>query len=336
MAVKLKDVAARAGVSIKTVSNVVRGHKVLPETLARVQQAIDELGYRPNLSARSLREGRTGVIALAVPDLTLPYFAELARSVITAAEARGWTVLVDETDGARKRELVVLEGIRSPLIDGAIFSPLALGREDEATRNPAVPLVLIGERLFPGTVDHVAIDNVAAARAAVDHLVGRGRRRIAAVGVQSAPTGETARLRLEGWRAGMHAAGLVPSGDLQVPALRWHRTDGYDAVRRLLAQGPPPDALVCFNDLLAVGALRALREAGLDVPGDVAVVGIDDIEEAAFTSPALTTVAPDKAAIAHTSVDLLARRIEDRSAGRVDGERHDVVASFSLVVRQSS
>ena len=336
MAVGLKDVAARAGVSIKTVSNVVNGQKVLPDTRERVQQAIDELGYRPNLSARSLRQGRTGVIALAVPELTLPYFAELARSVITAAEARGWTVLVDETDGLRARELLVLEGIRSPLIDGAIFSPLALGPDDEATRNPAVPLVLLGERLFPGTVDHVAIDNVAAARAGVVHLAERGRRRIAAVGAQSCPTGETARLRLEGWRAGMAAAGLQATTALEAPAARWHREDGYDAVRGLLAQGPPPDALLCFNDLLAVGALRALREAGLDVPGDVAVVGIDDIEEGAFTCPALTTVAPDKSAIARTSVDLLAQRIDDRSAGRVDEERHDVVASFSLVVRASS
>jgi DNA-binding LacI/PurR family transcriptional regulator len=336
MAVGLKDVAALAGVSIKTVSNVVNGQKVLPDTLARVQQAIDELGYRPNLSARSLRQGRTGVIALAVPELTAPYFAELARSVITAADARGWTVLVDETDGSRARELLVLEGIRSPLIDGAIFNPLALGRDDEATRNPAVPLVLIGERLFPGAVDHVAIDNVAAARAAVDHLVERGRRRIAAVGVQSAPAGETARLRLDGWRAGMEAAGLAPSADLQVPAARWHRDEGYDAVRRVLAAGPRPDALFCFNDLLAVGALRALREAGLDVPGDVAVVGIDDIDESAFTSPTLTTVAPDKTGIARASVDLLAQRIEDRVAGRSGGERHDDVASFSLVVRQSS
>ena len=134
MAVGLKDVAAHAGVSIKTVSNVVNGARVLPDTRARVEAAIAELGYRPNLSARSLRSGRTGVIALAVPDLTSPYFAELARSVITAAESRGWTVLVDQTDGARERELLVLEGIRSPLIGGAIFSPLALGSEDRAAR----------------------------------------------------------------------------------------------------------------------------------------------------------------------------------------------------------
>jgi DNA-binding LacI/PurR family transcriptional regulator len=336
MAVGLKDVAARAGVSIKTVSNVVNGQKVLPETLQRVQRAIDELGYRPNLSARSLRQGRTGVIALAVPELTSPYFAELARSVITAAEARGWTVLVDQTDGSRDRELLVLEGIRSPLIDGAIFSPLALGPDDAATRNAQVPLVLLGERLFPGAVDHVAIDNVAAARTAVGHLVGSGRRRIAVIGAQSDPAGETARLRLRGWREALEGAGLEPAADLMVPAPRWHREDGYDAVHGLLASGPPPDALFCCNDLLAIGALRALREARRRVPDDVAVVGIDDIEESAFTDPGLTTVAPDKAAIARTSVELLAQRIEERATGRPGEERHDLVADFSLVVRESA
>jgi LacI family repressor for deo operon, udp, cdd, tsx, nupC, and nupG len=121
-----------------------------------------------------------------------------------------------------------------------------------------------------------------------------------------------------------------------VPAPRWHREDGYDAVRGLLASGPPPDALFCCNDLLAIGALRALREARRRVPDDVAVVGIDDIEESAFTDPGLTTVAPDKAAIARTSVELLAQRIEERATGRPGEERHDLVADFSLVVRESA
>ena len=342
MAIGLKDVAARAGVSIKTVSNVVNGARVLPDTRVRVEAAIEELGYRPNLSARSLRSGRTGVIALAVPDLTVPYFAELARAVIVAAEERGWTVLVDQTDGSRERELLVLEGIRSPLIDGAIFSPLALGHEDRAARNHAVPLVLIGERIFPGSVDHVAIDNVAAAREGVEHLIGRGRRRIALVGDQHVMTAETARLRTAGWRAAHEAAGLEASPELVAPAARWHRDDGYDAVRSLLASGARPDALFCCNDLLAVGALRALAEAGLRVPDDVAVVGMDDIEESRFTSPALTTIAPDKDGIARTSVDLLAGRIDQSIERRGAAEstppddHQDVRAGHRLVVRESS
>jgi DNA-binding LacI/PurR family transcriptional regulator len=336
--VSLRDVAARAGCSIKTVSNVVNGQKVLPETRERVQQAIDELGYRPNLSARSLRQGRTGVIALAVPELTSPYFAELARNVIDAAQARGWTVLVDETDGVRDRELLVLQGIRSHLIDGAIFSPLALGRDETAPLHPQVPLVLLGERLVPGPVDHVAFDSTAAARAAVTHLLDRGRRDIAVIGVQSAACGETARLRLAGWRLALEQAGLQPDPALMATAPRWHRHDGYEAVRRMLGSGARPDALFCCNDLLAIGAMRALAEAGLSVPDDVAVIGIDDIEEGRFTTPALSTISPDKKAIADASVGLLALRLEEATGSRPGQplEHQDVQTSFELVIREST
>lgn len=339
MAVGLKDVAALAGVSIKTVSNVVNGQKVRPETLDRVQRAIDELRYQPNLSARSLRTGRTGVIALAVPELTSPYFAELARSVIAAAAAQGWTVLVDETDGLRERELPVLHGIRSHLIDGAIFSPLALGREEPAPLRPDLPMVLLGERLFTGHVDHVAFDNIAAAQTAVQHLLDRGRSRIAAIGLQTTPVGETARLRLAGWRAALAGAGHTPDDDLVVPAARWHREDGYRATQELLASGVRVDALFCCNDLLAVGALRALVEVGLRVPQDVAVIGIDDIEEGRYVSPSLTTISPDKHAIAGEAVRLLALRIQQRRTPGMetsDPDRHDIETPFELIVREST
>jgi DNA-binding LacI/PurR family transcriptional regulator len=341
VAVSLKDVAARAGVSFKTVSNVVNGQQVRPDTLERVQRAIDELGYRPNLSARSLRRGRTGVIALALPELTAPYFAELARAVIGAAEARGWTVLVDETDGNRARELEVLRGIRSHLIDGAILSPLALGRDEDTPPHPQVPLVLLGERLFPGPVDHVAFDNVAAADTAVTHLLERGRHRIAALGHQSSRTAETARLRLSGWRQALEAGGQAADGDLVLTADRWHREDGYAAVQEMLAttsRRARPDALFCCNDLLAIGALRALAEAGVRVPDDIAVIGIDDIEEGRFTSPSLTTIAPDKQSIAERSIELLALRLDEgRSATRApEHPPQDVETSFTLVVREST
>ena len=339
MPIGLKDVAERAGVSFKTVSNVVNGRAVRPATRERVQRAIDELGYRPNASARSLRLGRSGVIALALPELSSPYFAELGQCVIAAAEAKGWTVLVDETHGARERELEVLRGIRSQLIDGAIFSPLALGREEPGPLNLRIPLVLLGERLFAGQVDHVAFDNIAAARTAVQHLLDRGRQRIAAVGAQTSQTGETARLRLTGWRAALTGAGRDPDARLVVSADAWHRADGYRAARDVLGRGVRPDALFCFNDLLAVGAMRALAEAGVRVPDDVAVIGIDDIEEGRFATPSLTTISPDKLAIAEHSVDLLDKRLTERPGepGRARVlEQQDIETGFELVVREST
>lgn len=330
----LKDVAARAGVSIKTVSNVVNGYQhIRPDTRQRVQEAINELGYRPNLSARSLRRGRTGVIALALPELTSPYFAEVARSVIAAAEQRGWTVLIDQTDGLRDRELLLLQGIRSHLIDGAIFSPLALGQGDAATLRSEVPLVLLGERVFAGSVDHVAIDNVAAADTAVRHLVTRGRRRIAAIGAQTSPTAETARLRLTGYRQALMETGTALLPHLIASTANWRRADGAQAARELIATSQPPDAIFCGNDLLALGALRALIQAGVRVPDDIAVIGIDDIEDTRFSTPALTTVAPDKGAIARLSVQLLASRIDDVDPALPP---QDLQAGFQLEVREST
>jgi len=328
------DVAALAGVSVKTVSNVVNGYEhVRPQTRAKVQQAIDDLGYRPNLSARSLRRGQTGIIALAVPELTSAYFAEIARGVIENAEERGLTVLVDQTDGRRERELLVLQGIRSNLVDGAIFSPLALGRDDGPALRAKVPLVLLGERVFDGNADHVAFDNVAAARVAVEHLVARGRTQIAVIGAQNPRTAETAHLRIQGYRDAVRSAGLSTPAAFEVQVDHWHRADGAKAARRLLSGSSRPDAIFCCNDVLALGAIRELHLAGVRVPDDIAVVGIDDIEEAAFSTPSLSTVAPDKAALAKLSVQLLVERISNPSPRTAP---RDIQVGFELIVRDSS
>jgi DNA-binding LacI/PurR family transcriptional regulator len=329
---RLKDVAERAGVSVKTVSNVVNGYvHVRPDTRARVEEAIAELNYRPNLSARHLRKGRTGVIALAVPELDIPYFAELARHVVTAAAEYGWTVLIDQTGGRREPERVVASGITDHLIDGLIFSPLALTAEDLASLD-GTPMVLLGERVDHGPADRVVIDNVTAAREITEHLIQFGHRRIAAIGSQRTDEGASARLRLAGYVEALRAAGLPYDDALVAPATAWHRADGAAAMRGLLTTGVRPDAVFCFNDTLALGALRALHEAGLRVPEDVAVVGFDDIEDGRFSVPTLSTVAPDKERIARLAVELLADRLDgDRSA-----PARALKAPYHLELREST
>lgn len=332
MAVGLRDVARLAGVSVKTVSNVVHDYPhVSDETRKRVEGALVELGYKPNLSARHLRGGRSGVLALAVPELREPYFAELAQNVVSEADRKGYTVLIDQTEGRPSRERLVLEGIRAQLIDGLIFSPLALGRRDLARRVDATPMVLLGERVSGEVADHVAIDNVAAARQAVAYLASLGRRRVAAIGAQHMPSGTTARLRLLGYRQALEQAGLAYDPDLVAETPTFHRAEGRVAMQRLLAHARP-DAVFAFNDLLALGAMRACFEAGAQVPDDVAVVGFDDIEEGTFTTPSLTTVAPDKPAIAATAVGLVLARI---GCGAACLPR-EVVASHTLLVREST
>ncbi|WP_079165378.1 LacI family DNA-binding transcriptional regulator [Streptomyces sampsonii] len=312
MGVSLKDVAQRAGVSVKTVSNVVNNYQhVTPGMRARVQQAIDELGYRPNLTARHLRKGRTGIIALAVPEFGNPYFAELAGAVIDAAARHDYTVLVDHTAGLRENELLVSQGFRAHVIDGLILSPIHLETEDLTGRTGAGPLVLLGEREYEAPYDHIAIDNVAAAREAVGHLVALGRRRIAFLGSRTGRERQPAHLRLRGWRQELEAHGLPADDSLVVVTDGYGRADGAHAMAALLDRGAAPDAVFAYNDLIAIGAMRTLAERGLSVPGDVAVVGFDDIEEARYGTVSLTTVSPDKEAIARLAVDSLVAQLKD-------------------------
>jgi DNA-binding LacI/PurR family transcriptional regulator len=333
MATTLKDVALRAGVSIKTVSNVVNGYPHVKEEMrARVQAVLEELNYQPNLPARYLRSGHTGVIALAIPELSNSYFSEIGKTVSAAATAHSYTVLLDHTWGERANELLVLNGLRPHLIDGVILSPFELKHEDLQNRQVKIPLVLLGESLLDVPYDHVVIDNVAAARLATAHLLSLGRKRIAAIGVQGKPLSETGALRLRGYSEALAEAGQSFNPRLVAPVESYDRSSGLQAMRQLLALESPPDAVFCFNDFLALGAIRALHKAGLRAPEDVAVVGFDDIEEGRFSTPSLTTIAPDKEKIGELAVSLLLGRIEGRRNG--PGERFDV--PFRLVVREST
>jgi DNA-binding LacI/PurR family transcriptional regulator len=329
---KLSDVAVRAGVSVRTVSNVVNHYRyVAPDTRRRVQQAIDELGYRPNLAARQLRRGRTGMIGLVVPEISSPYFGELASAVVAAAAGRGWTVLIDETEGDAERERLLLGSSGARLVDGLIFSPWALSAEELNRRPGAVPVVLLGERDADGLVDHVAIDNLAAAAEATQHLLALDRRRIAAIGLQPHLSNNTAAQRVRGYRSALAAAGIAPEAALELPVRTLHRAEGYAAMQALLGQKVRPDAVFCFTDQLALGALRALAEAGVRVPDDVAVLGFDDIEDGRYAVPSLSTIAPAKDEIAVLALDRLVARI----GGVVEPVR-DIVAGHRLLPREST
>jgi DNA-binding LacI/PurR family transcriptional regulator len=335
MAARLRDVAERAGVSIRTVSNVVNGYAHVSEPKrTRVEAAVAELGYTPNVMARNLKNGRTGLIALVVPELDVAYFAELARAVITMAREHGFTVVVDQTDGepGRERELIGRDGSKT-MFDGVILSPLALTQDDLAKRDATRPLVLLGERIADSDYDHVAIDNVAAAREATAHLLDLGRRRVAAIGDQPYDTGETAQLRTRGYRLAHADRGLQVDESLIVPIPRFHYDDGLRAMQQLLdAPAGPPDAVFCFNDLVALGAMRAIHLAGLSVPGDIAVVGFDDAEAGQFNTPSLTTIAPDKQAIARLAIERMVARLGNGA----DEEPAELWAPWKLVVRESS
>lgn len=338
MTVTMREVALVAGVSPKTVSNVVNNHPyVHPVTRARVQQAIAELGYRPNHSARGLRSGRTGVIGLAVPEMRQAYFAELADAVIAAASKRNLSVIVGQAGGDRKREVEILtNGLRQT--DGLLFSPERLGTEDRDLLTCVdFPLVMLGERIFGGPTDHVTMHNVSASRAAVEHLIELGRRRIAVVGAH--PDNRTGQLRpsdlrVQGYREALVAADIPHDRGLERAVAPWHPQNGADATRQLLESGIDFDAIFALNDALALGVLRALGEAGRVVPDDVAVIGFDNITTGRFTVPSLSSVDPGRDEIAETAVRMLVERIEWGSATWRPPRLHK--AGFHIVVREST
>jgi len=334
MSITMHDVARVAGVSIKTVSNVINDYPYIrAETRQRVLDAIDELGYRPNLSARGLRSGRTGVISLIIPDLRNPYFAELADSVMRAARRQNLSVIIEQSGADRQTELDLLAGPRMQAVDGILYSVLALGEEDAHLLDAVTtPLVLLGERIFHGPTDHVTMRNAEASRAATDHLLASGRRRIVALGAHRGEVVGSAGLRLGGYREALDAAGIAFDDRLVVEVGGWFRSGGAEGMRGLLASGTPFDGVVAFNDVLALGAMRVLQEAGLRIPDDVAVIGFDDIDETRYTLPTLATINPGRDEIAEVAVRFLVERITSPSG--IAPREH--LADFTVVARESA
>ncbi len=337
--VTMREIAERLGVSIKTVSNVVNERpNVGPATRERVQQAIRELNYRPQVGAQQMRTGTSGLITLAIPSLAGTYFSELAQAFADEAQRRRRSIMLHSTAAGRDEEASVLSGFTRVLGDGVVFNPLLIGEDVIAGLGRTIqPTVFVGEHLaetaLPAGSDYVRTDNERAARDATAHLLGLGRTRIAYLGML--PTTEarqahsTSRLRLGGVRRALTEAGAAEPVVPTVPT--WSQEGGLSAVRELMEAHPEVDGIVCGNDDLARGVLLGLRMAGIDVPGQVAVIGYDNIHEAAFTTPPLTTIDPDKQALAATVLDLLIERI-----GGYDGPARVIEAPYRLVVRGSA
>jgi DNA-binding LacI/PurR family transcriptional regulator len=332
----MRDVAELAGVSVKTVSNVVRDWPyVAPETRKRVQDALDSLGYRLNLSARTLRSGRSGIIALAVPSLDSPYFAELTAELVRQAAGLGWAILVDQTDADPARERHVVEGLRGRLIDGLIYSPSALSASDIAGLRPQrTPTILLGEHVPDLAGDSVAIDYEAASLRMTEHLLTIDRQ-IAAIGIQRNLAVDASRLRAAGFDAALARAGLEPRDVLHLEVDAFSRSEGARAMGRLLAGPQRPKVVFCFSDLLALGAVHEALRQGLRIPEDIAVAGFDDIEEGRFAAPPLTTIRPDRPAIVAAALRFLQDRLsEPDTEANLDSRR--ATPGFELIVRAST
>lgn len=290
-ALTIIDIARAAGVSKSTVSLVLKGSPLVKsETRERVEQVMDRFGYVYNRGAANLRTARSNMIGMIISDLMNPFFSELAAGIEDALYARGFVSILANTNEDCDRQTAVLRSMREHGVAGIIMSP-ARGTDAWrlATDLPkGVPTVITMRRVIGSPLAYVGPDNQAGARAAVEHLIRLGNRRIAFLGgFTSAIT--TQRERLGGWREALVAAGL-PSDDALVFESMPTREGGQDAAAAALAAPHRPDAFFCYNDIVAIGALRALADQGIRVGVDFGVVGFDDIPEAGHTAPPLTTV----------------------------------------------
>ncbi|MBO0812592.1 MAG: LacI family DNA-binding transcriptional regulator [Microlunatus sp.] len=332
MKVRMVDVAREAGVSPKTVSNYLNGYPFMSEhTTERVRRAVESLGYVPNRSAQTLRTGKIGIIGLAVPNLRAPYFAELASLVTEAAEERGYTLLIEQTGGSLDRERRAVRGVGPQALDGMIVSALKLSAEAVTAAKDVMPLVMLGEWTHPAGVPYVGVDNVAAARAATEHLIMLGRRRIAAVGTISDVPSGTWGVRLAGYRAALQNAGITVDETLLPRVKNFQFDQGAAAMLELLSSSEPPDAVFCFSDMLAIGALSVLNARGIRVPDDIAVMGWDDVLLARYAWPPLTSVRVATDGVARVAVDYLLKQLHGEPI-----ERTEHYVSFEIVPRRST
>jgi len=331
--VTMQDVAKAAGVSTMTVSNVLNNYPhIRDETRDRVLRAIDELGYRVNVAARNLRAGRTNTIGFAVPEVDRPYFGQLASRIIAKASAAGYRVVIEQTGADRENELSAIVSSRNRMYDALILSAVGLGTADRELLRVDFPMVILGETVFEGPVDHIALPNVEGTFAATRHLIAQGSRRIAMVEGEDSLPPNVSSLRHGGYLRALRTAevDIDPALSIGIPELTL--AEGRNAAERLADLEVSFDGVVCVTDTVALGVMRGLADRGIRVPEDVRVIGFDAIEEGEFSIPRLSTVAPDHDEVAALAVDLVLRRI----AGDTRWEPREFVSSFRVIARESS
>ena len=321
--VTLADVARYAGVSPAVVSYVINDgpRRVAPATADRVRDAIDVLGYRPNSSARALRTGTTGMLGLVLPGTSNPFFGEYADVIYDAAAGAGLALLTASSAANVRTEHRLIEDLARHNVDGILVATMMTKADISSLRHPGLPIVLINCPFAVPGYRTLGPDAVAGARAVVDHLLSvHGHHSVALI------TGEASvhepEAREAGWRDALRSHGR-PDGLLVRTAFT--RAGGYEAAKRVLAGADRPTAIFVSSDLQAFGVLRAIREQGLDVPGDLALVTFDGIEESAFSWPPLTLTQQPLQAMAEAAISALLG---------ANNAAHDLFP-MELIIRQS-
>lgn len=324
----IKDVANAAGVSTATVSRVLsNGLHVRAEVRARVLETVEKLAYRPNLVARNLRSQQSNTLGLIVSDIRNPFFTAISRAVEDTAYEQGLSTFLCNTDENPAKETIYLNLMRDEGVAGVIFSPTRQTASNLVAANLTFPTVVVDRSIEHGDVDVVLLDNVDAGYRLTMHLLENGYRRIGALCGDMSTTG---RERYAGYEKALYTQGLTPNIE-HVKYVQPKIEAGYAATLKMLDTSPAPDALLTTNSLLAAGALQAMRERGLVIPDDIALVTFDETTWAALVQPAITLIAQPTYEIGKTATELLLQRIADPSRST-----RQVMLKGQLLVRGSS
>jgi LacI family transcriptional regulator len=327
----VREVARRAGVSAMTVSRVVNGsRRVRPEKRLAVEQAISALSYVPNGLARGLTSRKTSVLGVIVPDVVNPFFAPVVRGAESIARQSGFRVMLCNSESNLDHEGEYIADLLRQRVEGLLIAPVGdLSRANlMALQRHNLPFVLIDRRVQGIDCDVVQGDSVGGARKLVEHLIGLGHRRIAAIAESEIVS--TARDRRRGYREALEAAGIAFDAEL-LEETTVDLAGGYRAMHTLLDLDQRPTAVFATNNLTAVGAIKAIRERGLEVPRDVALVAFDDIEHVAMLYPFLTVLPQPAETFGTVAAQLLMERI----TGRAPEQGRLVVLPSDIVIRES-
>lgn len=323
----IKDVAEAAGVSTATVSRVLsNGLHVRPEVRERVLLAIEQLGYRPNLVARSLRSQQSSTIGLILSDISNPFFSSLSRAVEDAAYEQGFNVVLCNTDENPEKEASYLNLMRDTNVAGAIIAPTRQTTTTLINSELPFPTVIVDRSIPNGDIDVVMLDNVDAAYRLTTHLIEQGYQRIAAL-CSDMSTGLERQL---GYEKALRAHGLAPRAEY-VKYVAPKIETGYAATLKMLDLSQPPDALFTVNSLLAAGALRAIRERNLVIPDEIALVTFDETTWADLVQPAITLISQPTYEMGKAAAELLLQRIANPAR-----PTRQVILKGQLVIRGSS
>jgi LacI family transcriptional regulator len=325
------DVARMAGVSQTTVSHILNNSTTVSipeETRQHVLQAMEELGYVPDRTARSLRTSKTYTIAAIIPDITNPFYPTFVRGIQDVAERNNYDLVIYNTDGDEKKEQHSLISVTQNRMDGLIIVPFHI-KESELLSLSIPTVQLVQKPLELPALDSIYVDNVAAAFTVVEHLTERGYTRIGMIaGEVDTPPRQN---RILGYQQAI-ALHHLPLDEILIRGGDFTEEGGYATMQDLLKLTPMVDAVFAANDLMAMGALRAIREAGLRVPEDIAVAGIDDIPAARLVFPPLTTLTQYQQNIGQRAAEMLFDHLTDES---IETPR-SVEMPFSLIVRKST